>query len=461
MGGIQVKKRVLSVLLLVIHIMQFIPAYADFGFSSDPDAIEQAAKSVLMLQVFDADNEMIATGSGFVAFNNRTIITNYHVIEEADWMMAISDDGYQYMVTKVLAADEEKDIAICSFMSPTDLQPLEFNTDGELKRAENVVAIGSPRGFTNTVSLGNISAIYRDEALIQFTAPISYGSSGGALFDDSGRVIGITSSGFDDAQNLNFAVHISEVEALCKGWNGLEVSFDEFMTISSVTSAPAPTATPTPKPTYEETTLKPQPINTPKSYAALKKGSTGDEVKRLQEKLIDLGYLEGDADGVFGTQTELAVTEFNLANIGVDGPVASEMTQKILFDGNPKAYDDPYEVLIISQGASAKTENTKDNTLKICFEVTNQSAKREVFAFELYVYARGFMSNKPYYVDTVKATIKKTIHPQSKDFSDYVILSPKNEIKEVYCGICKVTYSDGTVYTIPEQSIEYSCWRIE
>ena len=118
------KKRILSILLFIIIIVQFIPAYAEVGFSSNPDAIEQAAKSVLMLQVFDADNEMIATGSGFVAFNNRTIITNHHVIEDADWMLAISDDGYQYMVTKVLVADEEKDIAICSFMSPTDLKLL-------------------------------------------------------------------------------------------------------------------------------------------------------------------------------------------------------------------------------------------------------------------------------------------------------------------------------------------------
>ena len=77
-------------------------ALAETGFSSDPDAIERAAKSVLMLEVYDADNELLATGSGFVAFDNRTLVTNYHVIEDADWMVANSDDGYEYMVTKVL-----------------------------------------------------------------------------------------------------------------------------------------------------------------------------------------------------------------------------------------------------------------------------------------------------------------------------------------------------------------------
>ena len=140
-------------------------ALAETGFSSDPDAIERAAKSVLMLEVYDADNELLATGSGFVAFDNRTLVTNYHVIEDADWMVANSDDGYEYMVTKVLVADEAKDIAICGFMSPTDLTPLTFSDGEALRRAEPIVAIGSPIGITNTVSLGNISAIYEEDGV--------------------------------------------------------------------------------------------------------------------------------------------------------------------------------------------------------------------------------------------------------------------------------------------------------
>ena len=212
----------------VIVLLFTFTAYAS-TFSTDPKAIEQKAKSVLMLEVYNQNNEFIAAGSGFVAFNNRTIVTNFHVIEGAAWIMANSDDGYQYMVTKVLTTDKEKDIAICEFMSPTDLIPLELNTNGELLRAESVVAIGNPLGIelgmTNTVSIGNISALYEDRVVkwVQFTAPISNGSSGGALFDNNGNVIGMTSATLIDGQNMNLAIHISEVQELYDKWDGKRV----------------------------------------------------------------------------------------------------------------------------------------------------------------------------------------------------------------------------------------------
>ena len=235
-------KRMLSLTIVVILLLMPALAFAA-GFSADPDAIGRAAKSVLMLEVYDADGELLATGSGFVAFNNRTLVTNYHVIEDAAWMIANSDDGDQYQVSKLLIADADKDIAICEFARPTDLAPLTLNIDGELKRAQNVVAIGNPLGTivgtTNTVSIGNISALYRDdvEQWIQFTAPISSGSSGGALFDDQGRVIGMTSAYLIDAQNMNLAIHISEVTDLYAQASEAAAPFEEYGMVGSIESA--------------------------------------------------------------------------------------------------------------------------------------------------------------------------------------------------------------------------------
>ena len=232
-------KRITALTLAIFLLLSC--ALAENGFSSDPDAIELAAKSVLMLEVYDADDELLATGSGFVAFDNRTLVTNYHVIEDAAWMVANSDDGYEYMVTKVLVADETKDIAICGFMSPTDLSPLTFSDGEALRRAEPIVAIGSPIGITNTVSLGNISAIYEEDGVswIQFTAPISSGSSGGVLFDDRGRVIGVTSASYEDAQNLNLAVDIAEVTALYEDWNGETKQLSEYADTGAAQSEPS------------------------------------------------------------------------------------------------------------------------------------------------------------------------------------------------------------------------------
>lgn len=77
-----------------------------------------------------------------------------------------------------------------------------------LVRGQKVVAIGSPEGLFNTVSDGIISAFRTIDGvnMIQFTAPISSGSSGGAVLNMYGEVIGISTSGIDDGQNINFAV---------------------------------------------------------------------------------------------------------------------------------------------------------------------------------------------------------------------------------------------------------------
>ena len=208
-------KRISAIWLAVLLFL--IPcALADAGFSSDPDAMEAAAKSVLMLEVYDDDGSMIATGSGFIAFNGYTLVTNCHVLEDANYVLANSDDGDQYVIRYLQAADEEKDIAICEFEQDTGLEPLELNEEQDLKRGMPVVAIGSPNGITNSVSTGIISALYEEDgvSMIQFTAPISEGSSGGVLLDDEGQVIGVTSATYRDTQNMNLAVNISEVIAL-------------------------------------------------------------------------------------------------------------------------------------------------------------------------------------------------------------------------------------------------------
>ena len=111
-------KKVLCFVMNIILILTPCLAFAD-GFCNDPDAIETAVQSVLMLEIFDKNNNEIATGSGFLMFDNMTLITNYHVIENASTIIADSDDGYQYFVTKVLIASKENDIAILQFMTPT------------------------------------------------------------------------------------------------------------------------------------------------------------------------------------------------------------------------------------------------------------------------------------------------------------------------------------------------------
>ncbi len=70
--------------LFMVALVLCVPAANAENFQSDFDGINRAAKSVLRLEVYNEENQLIATGSGFVAFDNYTIVTNYHVIENAD-----------------------------------------------------------------------------------------------------------------------------------------------------------------------------------------------------------------------------------------------------------------------------------------------------------------------------------------------------------------------------------------
>jgi len=215
------QKSIVVICLICVFLFTSVCSALAGGFTEDADAIEKAADSVFMLEIYSANHQQIAVGSGFVAFDPSLLVTNYHVIEGGAYIIAVSDEKEQFLVSRVCCYDKKKDIAILKFDSPGSAAPLELNTDEVLKRAQPVVAIGSPAGLTNTVSIGNISAFYTQggKDWIQFTAPISSGSSGGALFNDSGKIIGITTATYASAQNINMAVKIEEVIRLYDRWD--------------------------------------------------------------------------------------------------------------------------------------------------------------------------------------------------------------------------------------------------
>lgn len=206
-------------LVFLLFLMSPILALSE-SIINNPPAIEKLANSVVMLNVYDENSDLIATGSGFILFDNRTLITNYHVIKNAEMIIAESDDGDQYFVNKVLVISEKWDIAILQFMAPTIIEPLDYSFD-DLLRGAPVVVVGSPKGFRNTVSTGIVSAIYLDEDIhwIQFTAPASPGSSGGPIFNEHGKVIGMTTWNRSDAQNINFAIGVQNIIELYEKWD--------------------------------------------------------------------------------------------------------------------------------------------------------------------------------------------------------------------------------------------------
>lgn len=204
---------ILLVLAVGIGLVKFLRNAAESTpFSDSPDAIQAASGSVVLLNCYDKKGELFCSGSAFAAFEDGVFVTNYHVIsDEVYSVVAYTEDGMMFALDSVIAYDETKDVAILKTAAKTNIAPLPLGDSESLEKGEKVVAIGSPLGFMNTVSTGVFSAYNTlpDMVEIQFSASISSGSSGGALFNDSGDVIGITYASYTDGQNLNVAVPIS------------------------------------------------------------------------------------------------------------------------------------------------------------------------------------------------------------------------------------------------------------
>ncbi len=184
---------------------------------------EQCKKAVFF--IISADKQGVGQGSGFFITSDGIAVTNYHVYSGDYWSMAkvYTEDGNSYNIDKVIASDKEKDYMIFKVSNNGHTFPTVKLASTQSKIGEKAFAIGNPEGLTQTLSEGIISA-YRtwdgvpDDFLIQTTVGITHGSSGGALFNMKGEVIGITSAGFDDvaSANLNFAINTLKISALNK-----------------------------------------------------------------------------------------------------------------------------------------------------------------------------------------------------------------------------------------------------
>ncbi len=178
------------------------------------EQLANLAPSVVMIKVFDKDGECFKSGSGVVISEKGYILTNCHVIGGGQsFTVRFENDANEYQTSAVVKYHTDFDLALIRV--DRACPPIRVLDGGSLARGQKVVAIGSPLGLFNTVSDGIISGFRQFErvSMIQFTAPTSKGSSGGALLDMYGRLIGIITAGFDDGQNLNLAVDHTTIQA--------------------------------------------------------------------------------------------------------------------------------------------------------------------------------------------------------------------------------------------------------
>lgn len=172
--------------------------------------IDTIASSSVMIYTYDDEGEKIGQGSGFCAFEESLIVTNYHVIEGAARIDLLTQDGTTHTTIEILLFDKDEDIALLATDAP--LKPLKLGFDFLLEDKDPITTISSPKDQYNQIAQGSIHAVYSNA--IEFYAPVDHGSSGGLLLNDKGRVIGVISAIIDPETDLNYAISIAILKGL-------------------------------------------------------------------------------------------------------------------------------------------------------------------------------------------------------------------------------------------------------
>jgi S1-C subfamily serine protease len=203
---------------------------ASVGDPTDLDVVsiaDAARPSIVRIEVQDASEAPLSTGSGVIVRDDGHVVTNAHVVSGGAVTEAVLADGRR-LDAELVGVDELTDLAVLKLQDEEPFPTALLGSTSTLEVGEPAVAIGSPLGLSGgpTVTLGVISAVGRELQastgprlydLVQTDAPIMSGSSGGALLDRHGAVIGITTAvAISDtgAEGLGFAIPIEIAHAV-------------------------------------------------------------------------------------------------------------------------------------------------------------------------------------------------------------------------------------------------------
>jgi hypothetical protein len=193
------------------------------------------AKSKPAIVRIEAGGDRI--GTGFAVDAKGVIATNLHVVAGAKEINVQLADGTKYEVKRVDAIDLDRDLALIEIEPKQPMPTLSLGDSDKLATGDPVVAIGNPMGvLDDTVSDGLISSVRvlsEKLTILQISAPISPGSSGGPLFNSYGEVIGVATAILTQGQNLNFGVPGNYIKPLIA--QRTPMSLDEF---AAKTTAP-------------------------------------------------------------------------------------------------------------------------------------------------------------------------------------------------------------------------------
>ncbi len=173
---------------------------------------------------FTGERIVPSAGSGVIISQDGTIITNHHVVGDAKSVTAILPDGSKHEAT-VIGSDAASDIAVIE-INVTGLTPAVAANSNDIRVGDFCLAVGNPMGtLGGTVTEGIISALDRDISiqgntmnLLQMSAPVSPGNSGGGLFNSRGELIAVVNAkaGGNEAESLGFAIPVNDAMAVAE-----------------------------------------------------------------------------------------------------------------------------------------------------------------------------------------------------------------------------------------------------
>jgi tetratricopeptide (TPR) repeat protein len=181
-----------------------------------PDLVERVKPAVVYIVTTTSGKKEIGQGSGFFIRSDQ-IVSNWHVVEDAQTILVKTAEGEILRVTAVVATDREHDLALLQLENPANgISTLEIASSLP-REGERVVVVGNPKGLGWSMSDGRVASVRESKnglKLLQITAPISPGSSGSPVVNMRGQVIGVAVGIKEGGQNLNFAISSEHIAKL-------------------------------------------------------------------------------------------------------------------------------------------------------------------------------------------------------------------------------------------------------
>jgi S1-C subfamily serine protease len=186
--------------------------------TASPAVVQINTTSVSQNPYWFSTSQQEGLGSGFIITSDGYVLTNNHVVENATKITVMLKDGREFR-GQVVGTDTTSDVAVVK-ISGTNLPTVQLGDSSSLTVGQRVIAIGNPYGLSQTVTTGVISALERNVqasqtetlvGVVQTDAAINPGNSGGPLIDLSGRVVGMNTMIYQNAQGLGFSVSANTV----------------------------------------------------------------------------------------------------------------------------------------------------------------------------------------------------------------------------------------------------------